>query len=113
MHEYHKAVDIIEDAIAEAQKQGKSKVTCVHLVVGENSGYSGDAVKMYFDEAAKGTICEGAAVTVRTTKTLLRCPNCGERFVKKLFDYACPHCGTEGEPTEAGREMAMEGLELE
>ena len=111
MHEYHGAVEIIEDAIEIAEKRGHNKVTKIQLVIGESSGYSFEAVKGYFDEASKGTMCEGAEVTVRTTKTMLRCPNCHEMFVKKPLMYDCPHCETPGEPTDAGREMAIDEVE--
>ena len=111
MHEYHKAVDIIEDASAEAKKKGYQKVTKIHLVIGEDSGYSGDSIRMHFEEASKGTICEGAEISVTPVKTMLRCPNCHELFPRKPFHYECPHCQTPGEPTEVGKEMAMDGIE--
>ena len=80
---------------------------------GEASGYSFEAVKGYFEEAAVGTMCEGAEVTVRKTDVMLRCPNCNELFVKKPLKYNCPHCGTPGNPTDAGKEMAIDFIETE
>lgn len=113
MHEYHEAIHIIEHAVEQAKAEGKSRVTKIFLVIGESSGYSGDVIKMHFEEAAAGTICEGAEIVVRPVKSMLRCPNCHELFPRKLFDYACPHCGTEGEPCEVGREMAIEDIEAQ
>ena len=113
MHEYHGAVEIIEHAEEEAKVLGHTKVTKINLVIGESSGYSFEAVKKYFDEVSPNTMCEGAEITVRTTKTMLRCPNCNELFVKKPLMYECPHCGTPGEPTDAGREMAIDSIESE
>lgn len=113
MHEYHEAIHIIEHAVEEAEKQGKKKVTKIFLVIGDSSGYSGDSIQMHFEDAAKGTICEGAEIIVRQVKTMLRCPNCGELFVRKPLEFACPHCGTDGVPSEVGREMSIEGIEAE
>lgn len=111
MHEYHGAVEIIEHATEHAKERGHSKVTKINLVIGEGSGYSYEAVKGYFDEVSPGTMCEGAEITVRTTKVMLRCPKCHELFPKKPLQYDCPHCGTPGEPTDAGREMAIDSVE--
>ncbi len=113
MHEYHEAIHIIEHAIDEAKAQGKSKVTRINLVIGESSGYSGDSIAMHFEDAAKGTICEGAEIHVRPVKTMLRCPQCHELFVRKPFHFECPHCGTEGVPSEVGKEMSIESIEAE
>ena len=31
-------------------------------------------------------------------------------FEKKLLDYRCPKCGTEGNPTESGNEVLLTGI---
>ena len=113
MHEYHEAIHIIEHAIEEAKEKGYRKVTKINLVIGESSGYSGDSIRMHYEDAAQGTICEGAEICVRPVKTMLRCPKCHELFARKPFRFECPHCGTEGEPSEIGKEMAIESIEGE
>ncbi len=113
MHEYHEAIHIIEHAVEQAKAEGKSKVTKINLVIGESSGYSGESIRMHFEDAAQGTICEGAEICVREVKTMLRCPKCHELFVRKPFHFECPHCGTEGEPSEVGKEMAIESIEAQ
>ena len=113
MHEYHEAIHIIEHAIEQAKAEKKNKVTKINLVIGESSGYSGETIQLHFEDAAKGTICEGAEISVRPVKTMLKCPNCGELFVRKPFHFECPHCGTEGVPSEVGKEMSIESIEAE
>ena len=113
MHEYHEAIHIIEHAIEEAKSQNKTKVTKINLVIGESSGFSGETIQMHFIDAAKGTICEGAEIAVREVKTMLRCPNCHELFVRKPLRFDCPHCGTDGVPSEVGKEMSIESIEAE
>src|SRR5574344_2015798 len=105
MHDYHEAIRIIECATEEAHKKGKSKVTKINLVIGESSGYSGDSVKMYFEDESVGTVCEGAELNIRSVKPMLRCPNCNELFARKPFEFNCPTCNTEGVPSEVGKEM--------
>lgn len=113
MHDYHEAKRIIERATEEAKSKGKNKVTKINLVIGESSGYSGDSVKMYFDDESVGTICEGAQINIRSVKPQLRCPKCNELFVRKPFEFNCPTCNVEGVPSEIGKEMEIESIETE
>lgn len=113
MHEYHKAVEWAEKANAQAAEQGAKKVTALKVTIGEASGYSPEVIKNYFDEAAVGTACEGARFDVTVTRSMLKCPQCGKLFEKKLLDYKCTECGVEGNPTESGNEVEMTGIEWE
>ena len=113
MHEYHGAVQIIEHAQDVCRERNHNQVTKIQLVIGEASGYTFEVVKEYFEEAAVGTVCEGAVLTVRKADVMLRCPNCNELFVKKPLKYNCPICGTPGNPTDAGKEMAIDFMESE
>lgn len=112
MHDYHKAADFLEEAAKKAQEAGKDKVSKIVIAVGDDSGYSGDSICMYFDELSKGTVCEGAKMAVHSIKAKLRCPKCGELFERKPFHFECPKCGTEGEPSEIGKEVKIESIEL-
>ena len=113
MHEHHEACHIIEHAIEAAKERGHSKVTKINLIIGDSSGFSPEAVSMNIEINAEGTICEGAEVFVTPVKTCLKCPKCGELFVKKPFHFECPHCGTAGVPSEIGKEMAIDSIETE
>lgn len=111
MHEYHGAVQIIEHAQDLCRERGHNQVDKIRLLIGEASGYSFEAVKEYFEEAAVGTVCEGAEVSVKKTALMLRCPKCNELFPKRLLQYDCPICNTPGIPTDAGKEMTIDCME--
>jgi hydrogenase nickel incorporation protein HypA/HybF len=113
MHDYHEAMKIIEYSTEQAKKEEKSKVAKIHLVIGDSSSYSEDSIRMYLEQNWSGTVCEGAELCARTVKTMLHCPKCGELFERKPFHYECPKCGTEGEPSDIGKEMEIESLEFE
>ncbi len=113
MHEYHGAVQIIEHAQDMCRERGHNKVNKIQLLIGEASGYTFEVVKEYFEEVSVGTVCEGAEVTVRKTDVMLRCPKCNELFPKRLLQYDCPICGTPGNPTDGGKEMAIDFMESE
>lgn len=113
MHDYHKAADFLEEATKKAKEAGKNKVTKIRIAVGEDSGYSGESISLYFEQLAAGTVCEGAEMAVDPVRTKLRCPQCGELFERKPFHFECPKCGTQGEPSEIGREVKIESIEME
>ena len=110
MHEYHKAVEWVEKANAKAAEVGARKVTALKVTFGEASDYSPEVVKNYFDEAAAGTACEGARFDITISRCMLKCPNCGKLFEKKLLDYKCPDCVIEGNPTDSGNEVELNDI---
>lgn len=113
MHEYPITEQIIKIAEKHCQQAGAQRVKKVSLVIGEYSGYVGDSVHMYFDLIAEGTLCEGAEVDISHVKPKLKCPACGFLFEKKMLTFACPRCGTDGEPTDIGKEFYIESIEVE
>jgi len=82
-------------------------------VVGEDSGFVGESLQMYFDVLAEGTPCEGAKLEIKGVRPQLSCRKCGRHFIRKPFSFDCPYCGGEGEPTSIGKEFYIESLELE
>ena len=90
MHEHHEAVHIIEHAEMALKERGHTKVKQINLVIGESSGFSPEAVIMNIEINAVGTCCEDVPVTVRTVKSMLKCPNCGEY---KRPHRLCAACG--------------------
>ena len=63
MHEYPVTLEIIRLAEKTAE-ENHGRVRGIHLVIGEDSGFIGESIQMYFDVLAAGTLCEGAQVTI-------------------------------------------------
>ena len=59
MHEYPVTLEIVRIAENTAREKG-GLVKAIHLVVGEDSGFIGESIQMYFDVISEGTLCEGA-----------------------------------------------------
>jgi len=112
MHEYPVTVRIVEIASETAEKNN-GRVRRIDLVVGEDSGFIGDSIQMYFDVIAEGTPCEGATLHIEGIKPMLRCETCGKLFERKRFSFQCPFCGGDGGPTEIGKEFYVKSVELE
>lgn len=113
MHEYPITEQLIKIAEEHCDKANANRVTLVNLVVGEYSGFVPESIHMYFDLIAEGTKCEGAEIVITRVRAKLKCPACGEIFARKLLSFACPKCGTDGGPTDIGKEFYIESIEVE
>ncbi|MDR0854189.1 MAG: hydrogenase maturation nickel metallochaperone HypA [Clostridiales Family XIII bacterium] len=112
MHEYPVTEQIIGIATKHGLDARASEVSVIHLVVGEQSGYIGESIQMYFDIISEGTLCEGARLDIKSVRPKLSCPSCGTLFERKPMSFACPKCGTDGAPTEIGKEFYIESIEV-
>jgi len=112
MHELPITEQIVKIAEEHGQKARASKIERVKLVVGERSGYVSESIQMYFDVISKDTICEGAILEIETVKPKLKCPNCETLFERKPMRFDCPNCGTDGEPTDIGKEFYIDSIEI-
>ncbi len=112
MHEYPVTVQIV-DIASETARKNKGRVRRIDLVVGEDSGFIGESIQMYFDVVAEGTLCEGAKLVIEGVKPQLRCDHCGKLFERKRFSFQCPFCSGDGSPTEIGKEFYVKSVELE
>ena len=114
MHEYPITQQIINICERHCEEAKANRVKAVKLVCGEATGYLHDSIQMYFDIIGEGTKCEGARLEIVRVKPKLRCPNCGNLFERtQLFSFACPECGTDGNPSEIGKEFYIEEIEVE
>jgi hydrogenase nickel incorporation protein HypA/HybF len=112
LHELPLVQSIIKKASDHALEHHAQAVKSISLVVGDGTGYVPESIQMYFDIAAEGTICAGAALTVRRVTPLMKCSGCGKLFERKPFSFDCPDCASSGSPTETGQELYIEDIEI-
>ncbi|MDR3295097.1 MAG: hydrogenase maturation nickel metallochaperone HypA [Clostridiales Family XIII bacterium] len=110
MHEYPVTEQIIKIAEKHGRESRASQVESITLVVGEQSGFIGESIQMYFDIIAEGSLCEGAELIIKPVKAQIECSVCGARFRRQPLSFACPSCGGEGRPTETGKEFFIESI---
>jgi len=113
MHEYSLTRQIVKIVNRAAAEHATRRVTQVRLVVGTDSGIQPDSVQLYYNQIARGTPAEGAALNVRLVPVEMYCSVCSRNFVRPRFSFACPVCGALGSPTDVGTECYVEGVELE
>ena len=113
MHEFPITEHIVKMASEECEKAGAMRVRSIRLVCGDYCGYVPESIHMYFDIIGKDTPCDGAEIEIVRVKPKLKCPNCGEYFERKPMSFACPVCGTDGMPSEIGKEFYIDSIEVE
>ena len=113
MHEYPITCHLVSLACEQATDRGSGRVSKITLVIGDDAGYVGDSIRLYFDAVAEGTRCAGADLDIIRIRPQLLCTGCGRHFIRKPFSFACPDCGADGRPTEIGKEFFIKSIELE
>ena len=113
MHEYGLTKQIVAIACDAAIRENAKQVNSILLVIGENAGIIPDSIELYFDIIAKDTVAAGAKLDLRLVPAQMHCPHCDKNFIRPRFSFACPDCGTLGNPTQIGNEFYVESLELE
>lgn len=113
MHELPITQHIIEVADKHCRENGGIRVLKVNLVVGEYSGYVGEAIQNYFEVITEGTFCEGAVCEIKSVEPKLRCNKCGRLFKKQMLTFDCPYCDGQGEQTDIGKEFYIDTIEIE
>ena len=98
MHEYGVTQKIVNIAMDAAAKQGAAKISRINLVIGEQSGFVGDSIQMYFNMLAKGTIAEGAELAIKYVKPRLISPSAAQVLRKSLTPLTAPNAPPKANP---------------
>ena len=114
MHELSIAMNIVEIACEEAQRQGNARVEVVHLQVGALSGVVQDALLFSWDLACQDTPIAGCRLDIEAVPVCVRCRNCQtESTLEEPLDLRCPRCGEAVTEVLRGTELAVTALEIE
>ena len=113
MHELPITQKIVKIADEHCRENGGNRVLKVNMVIGDYSGYVGEAIQTYFGIIAEGTLCEGASLEFTRVEPKLRCGSCGRLFKKQPLSFECPYCGGQGQQSEVGKEFYIDTIEIE
>ena len=113
MHELAVTEEILRIATEYAREAKATRITAIHLVIGQMAGFVDDCIQFYFDLLTKGTLAEGARLHFHRIPTRLRCWGCGQEFVPEDMDWRCPQCQMAGGEVVAGKEFFVESIEIE
>jgi hydrogenase nickel incorporation protein HypA/HybF len=113
MHE----IGLMQDALAVALEHATHEhATCVERVtfqIGEDSGVVPEVIEMAFAVATRGTIAEGAQLTIEHVPLTYFCWLCGEEFAPgaDVLEATCPRCQQVSMVVHRGREFQLVSLD--
>ncbi|GMV27424.1 MAG: hypothetical protein AMXMBFR58_34550 [Phycisphaerae bacterium] len=113
MHELPMTQHILDIALEHAIRSGSSRLTDVHLVVGDLAGASFEAIEFYWQFLTRDTPAQGSVLHMRRVPLELSCPDCDARFRPAELTYSCPTCGGTGTRAVAGDEFFIEAIEVD
>jgi len=113
MHELPVTESILEIALRHAQKADATRITDLHLVIGQLATLVDDSIQFYWDMIAKDTIAEGARLHFQRIPAELLCLDCGNRYNPGDEILACPKCQSVRVKVTAGEEFRLDSIDVE
>lgn len=113
MHEMSIVAGVIDSVVPAAEQAGAERVLGITLRIGDLTEVVDEALEFAFEALTEGTICEGAELVVHKVSPRSICFDCGNEFDHDRFHRACPQCGSLETKTIAGRELEIEGIEVD
>ena len=113
MHELslaEKINSIIQDLCA---RSGWSRVRRVVLKVGHMRQVDPELLSFAFDAVAKGTVSEGAEVSVMELPIVFMCHACNKETSSEGTVFICANCGSTNVELRSGMELTIESMEVE
>ena len=121
MHEFSAMQSIVDAILKAARENGAEKVLSVELEVGEMTLLNPDQLRFAFSILSRGTIAEGALLTIREIPCTVNCKACGYRgAIDPASDgdhflpiiLRCPRCGSSELSIESGRECSIKRVRV-
>lgn len=113
MHELSVTDNILEIALSHAKKAQATKITNIHLVIGQLSSVVDDSVQFYWDFLAKDTIAAGATLHFRRLPIKLQCIECEIKYAPESDDMSCPECHSHKFLIIQGEEFYLEAIDVD
>lgn len=113
MHELAVTESILAITLAHARQANATRVTDIHLVIGQLSSIIDDSVQFYWDMISENTLAQGAALHFDRINARMKCLTCGQEFEMKDRLNPCPVCGSYTLQVIAGEEFYIDSIEVE
>jgi hydrogenase nickel incorporation protein HypA/HybF len=99
-------------ALERAADEGAHRIHRLTMRIGPLSGVVPEALEFAFDVLTRGTIAEGATLTVERVPIVCYCRTCRREFRPNDLFCECPRCHTPGGEVHQGRELELASLEV-
>lgn len=113
MHEMSIAEGLVQLLEEQAVAQAFRRVNAVWLEIGPLAAVEVASLRFCFDAVTRGTLAEGARLTVLELPGLAWCLGCSRQVpIRQRYD-ACPQCGSHHLQVTQGDELRVKELEVE
>jgi hydrogenase nickel incorporation protein HypA/HybF len=113
MHEVSLVSSLVEQIEATARKEVFEKVLRIRLAIGALSGVEPACVEFCFPEVARGSVLEGAELTIDRIDLRLHCQVCEKDSSSSDFIFfVCAHCGSVDVKIENGKEFRVVDMDV-
>ena len=116
MHEMSLTRDVVDAVLDHAAMAQADRVLSVHMTVGEIHDIVDDLFVKCFAFLARGTVAEGACVTIDRVPLTVCCRECGEVFGVDLHARGdgprCPNCNGVSYAIHGGNEFVLDDIEV-
>jgi hydrogenase nickel incorporation protein HypA/HybF len=113
MHELSIAINLIEVATEELQRQGVVRADALHLRLGLLSGVVKEALLSAYELACDQTPLAGSRLVIEDVPVEIFCSRCGcERSVESVQNMRCRECHTPSIQLVRGRELEIFAIEI-
>lgn len=115
MHEMAIVTSIVDTVVDYATRANATQVTGITLVIGELHDVVDDLMESCFRYLARGTIAEGAALTLEKVPMRAQCTECALVYpadLRQRETLVCPDCGSEEFRIFNGNEFIIKNIEV-
>ncbi|SPE21080.1 putative hydrogenase nickel incorporation protein HypA [Burkholderiales bacterium] len=113
MHEMSLALGILGLLEEAARREKAARVKAVWLELGALSAAEPQAIAFCFEAVTRGTVAEGARLTIEAIPGRAWCLPCMESTVIARRGDPCPHCGGYQLHLADGTQMRVREMEIE
>jgi hydrogenase nickel incorporation protein HypA/HybF len=110
MNEAGLILSLIRRVERASRTAGAVRVSAVRLKVGECAGVETRRLYTTFERLSRGTVVQGAMLTIERVRLESRCDACGSRFPVVRYRFECPNCGSRRTRVVAGEEFVLESV---
>ena len=113
MHELSLAEKINNTIKDMCERSDWTRVRRVVLKVGSMRRIDPELLSFAFGIVAKGTVSEGAALSVLELPVVFMCHSCGRETSGEGTVFICSNCGSSNVELRSGMELTIESMEVE
>lgn len=113
MHELSLAEAITNTIKELCSNSNWKRVRRVVLKVGHMRQVDPELLVFAFDVTSKGTLAEGAEVSILQIPNVLKCNTCGQTTAPETAVFLCQSCGSMDVELLSGMELMIDSLEVE